>query len=148
MELANKPRKPKESNQAVDAQRDIGAHEWKQNSACDRPLRKGINDWPKKGSSRIKSLGRNNNSTWQAVKKTKSEPKKCKVHYHTRPSSWMERKNQRKAHMKGQETQTENLQVAADTWAAGRLLDKFEREARATNLYPANIGHGGAMGQR
>ena len=27
--------------------------------------------------------------------------------------------------------QTESLQVAADTWAAGRLLDKFEREARA-----------------
>ena len=100
MELANKPRKPKESNQAVDAQReaqrDIGAHEWKQNSACDRPLRKGINDWPKKGSSRIKSLGRNNNSTWQAVKKTKSEPKKCKAHYHARPSSWMERKTKRK----------------------------------------------------
>ena len=33
--------------------------------------------------------------------------------------------------MKGQETQTESLQVTADTCAAGRLLDKFERKARA-----------------
>ena len=60
MELANRPRKPEESNRAVDAQReakrDIGAHEEKQNSARDRPLRKGINGWPKKGTSRIKSL--------------------------------------------------------------------------------------------
>ena len=38
-------------------------------------------------------------------------------------------KNQKKARMKGQETQTKSLQVAADIWAAGRLLDKFEREA-------------------
>ena len=33
--------------------------------------------------------------------------------------------------MKGQETQTESPQVTANTCAAGRLLDKFERKARA-----------------
>ena len=40
-------------------------------------------------------------------------------------------KNQKKARMKGQETQTKSLQVAVDIRAAGRVLDKFKREARA-----------------
>ena len=59
--------------------------------------------------------GRNYKSTWQAVKKTKSGPKKCKSPLSYEAQLLIEAKDQKKARMKGQEAQTESLQVAADT---------------------------------
>ena len=59
----------------------------KQNSACDRPLRKGIKrPAQKRGPARLSHYGRKYEPTWQVVKKTKDGPKKYKAHYHTRPS--------------------------------------------------------------
>ena len=70
----------------------------------------------KRGPAGLSYYAKNNNSTWQAVKKIKSGPKKCKAHHYTKHEAQLLNgaKNQRKAHMKGQETQTESLQVTAD----------------------------------
>ena len=59
----------------------------KQNSAYDRPLRKGIK-WPaQKGSSRIKSLRQElQANTAGSKEKNKGGPKKYKAHHHTKPS--------------------------------------------------------------
>ena len=59
----------------------------KQNSARDRPLRKGIKrPAQKKGPAGLSHYGRNYKPTRQAAKKTKGGPKKYKAHHHTKPS--------------------------------------------------------------
>ena len=78
---------PKESKWAVDAQRDIGTHKQKQNSGYDKPLREGINGWPKRGLAGLSYYSRNNSTTLQEIKKAKSRPKKCKAHHQTQSSS-------------------------------------------------------------
>ena len=87
VELAKRPRKPEESKRAKHAQRDIEAHERKQTSGHTKPLREGINGWPKRGPAGLCYYGMNNNTTLQEIKKTKSGLKKCKAHHQTKPSS-------------------------------------------------------------
>ena len=80
MELAKKPRKPKESKWAKDAQRkaqrDIGAQKQKQNSGHVKPLREGINGRPKKGLAGLSYYGKNNSTTLQEIKKTREWAKR------------------------------------------------------------------------
>ena len=60
----------------------------KQNSARDRPLRKGIKrPAQKRGPAGLSHYGRNYKPTRQATKKkNKGRPKKYKAHHHTKPS--------------------------------------------------------------
>ena len=59
----------------------------KQNSARDRPLRKGIKrPAQKRGPAGLSHYGRNYKPTRQVAKKIKGGPKKYKAHHHTKPS--------------------------------------------------------------
>ena len=60
----------------------------KQNSACDRPLRKGIKQpTQKRGPAGLSHDGRNYKPTRQAAKKkNKGGPKKYKAHHLMKPS--------------------------------------------------------------
>ena len=57
----------------------------KQNSACDRPLRKGIKrPAQKRGPAGLSHYGRNYESN--TADRNKGGPKKYKAHHHTKPS--------------------------------------------------------------
>ena len=57
---------------------------------------------------------RNYKPTRQATKKNKGRHKKYKSHSSYEAQFLIEAKDQKKAHIKGQKTQKENLQVTAD----------------------------------
>ena len=126
----------------------------KQNSACDRPLRKGIK-WPaqKKGSSRIELLRQElQANTAGSKEKTKVGQRNIKPIIIRSPASdWSEgpkespheRPGKRRRRV-SRSRQTHEQQ--ADSWT--NLRGKHAQGPGATSLYPANTRHGGAMGQR
>ena len=78
------------------------------NSAHDRPLRKGINGWPKRGPAGLSYYGRNNSSTLQEIKKIKSGPEKCMAHHQTNPALEWRGKPKKSPHERSENTDGES----------------------------------------
>ena len=126
----------------------------KQNSACDRPLRKGIKrPAQEKGSSRIESLRQElQANTVGSKEKTKVGQRNIKPIIIRSPASdWSERPKEKPARKtRKRKRRVSRLQEMheqqADSWT--NLKGKHAQGPGATSLYPAKTGHGGAMGQK
>ena len=126
----------------------------KQNSAYDRPLRKGIKrPAQKKGFSRIESLRQElQANTAGSKEKTKVGQRNIKPIIIRSPTSdWSERPKEKPARKtRKRRRRVSRLQQTheqqADSWT--NLKGKHAQGPGATSLYPANTGHGGAMGQK
>ena len=126
----------------------------KQNSAYGRPLRKVIKrPAQKKGSSRIELLRQELQANTAGSKvKTKVGQRNIKPIIIRSPASdWSERPKEKPARKtKKSRRRVSRLQQTheqqADSWT--NLKGKHAQGPGATSLYPANTGHGGAMGQK
>ena len=127
----------------------------KQNSACDRPLGKGIKRpaQKKRGPAGLSYYGRNYKPTRQASKeKTKVGQRNIKTIIIRSPASdWSEGPKESPHERPGKRRRRvsrswQTHEQQADSWT--NLRGKHAQGPGATSLYPANTGHGGAMGQR
>ena len=126
----------------------------KQNSACDRPLRKGIKRLAqKKGSSRIELLRQElQANTAGSKEKAKVGQRNIKPIIIRSPASdWSEGPKESPHERPGKHRRRvfrprQTHEQQADSWT--NLRGKHAQGPGATSLYPANTGHGEAMGQR